>query len=84
MNKPKPKKPPSFCPICDMENAARDHIARHFGEELNDIIMEFEDPNQCSQCPYKSDKQKNVAIHVALTHHVLDRFLDNKELVAAR
>ena len=48
----------------------RDHVARHFGAELDDIIMAFDDPNQCTQCPYKSDKLKNVAIHVALGHQV--------------
>ena len=72
------------CPICDVENPQRDHIARHFGDELTDIVMEFADPNQCTQCQYKSDKHKNVAIHVALAHHVLDRFLLDKELVATK
>ena len=64
--------------------SCRDHVARHFGPELDDIIMAFDDPNQCNLCPYRSDKLKNVAIHVALGHQVLDKFLDDDDLVASK
>ena len=43
--------------------------------------MDFEDPGQCTECNYKSDKPKNVAIHIALVHAILDAFLANEELV---
>ena len=38
--KAKPKKPPKPCPICDMTDMSRDHIARHFGDELAAVVAE--------------------------------------------
>jgi len=38
-------------------------------------------PGQCTECSYKNDKPKNVAIHIALVHAILDHFLANEELV---
>ena len=82
----RPKKGPGMpsCPICDITNCTREHVARHFGDELIDIVMGFANPNQCSQCSYSNEKQKNVGIHIALVHKILDHFLKDEELVARK
>ncbi len=36
----------------------REHIARHFSDELMDIVSEFPDQTQCTECPYKHEKPK--------------------------
>ena len=80
-SKPKKIAVGSTCPICDNKDPSREHVSRHFSDELTDIVMGFEDPTQCTQCTYKSDKTKNVAIHIALVHSILDHFLSDQELI---
>ena len=72
----------STCPICDSRDPSREHVARHFSDELNDIVQGFSDPTHCTQCAYKSDRSKNVAIHIALVHSILDHFLSDQDLVS--
>ena len=67
--------------MSDNKDPSREHVSRHFSDELTDIVMGFEDPTQCTQCTYKSDKTKNVAIHIALVHSILDHFLSDQELI---
>ena len=57
----RPKKGPGMpsCPICDITNCTREHVARHFGDELLDIVMGFNNPNQCSQCSYNVQRVTN-------------------------
>lgn len=81
VHKPKKGSNIAVCPICDMEGPSREHVARHFGDELMDIVLEFEEPTKCTHCGYTNDKQKNVAIHVALMHGVLDHFLKDQAIV---
>ena len=81
----KPKKVQlGTCPICDTKDPTREHCARHFSDELNDIVLGFQDPTQCSQCSYKNEKPKNIAIHIALVHSILDHFLSDQELVQSK
>ena len=82
----RPKKGPGMpsCPICDITNCTREHVSRHFGDELIDIVMGFSNHNQCSQCNYSNEKHKNVGIHIALVHKILDHFLKDEELVAKK
>ena len=81
MNKPKKVTIGNTCPVCDIKEPSREHVSRHFGDELLEIVMNFEDPSQCTECIYKNDKPKNVAIHIGLVHAILDHFLANEELV---
>ncbi|TRY75091.1 hypothetical protein TCAL_00608 [Tigriopus californicus] len=84
LSKPKKVSLGALCPICDFKDPHREHVARHFGEELNNIVLTFPDTTQCTDCQYTNDKIKNVAIHVALVHNILDQFLSDEELVAAK
>ena len=70
--------------MSDNKDPSREHVSRHFSDELTDIVMGFEDPTQCTQCTYKSDKTKNVAIHIALVHSILDHFLSDQELIKTK
>jgi hypothetical protein len=81
MSKPRKVSLGLTCPVCDTKEPSREHVSRHFGDELLNIVMDFEDPGQCTECSYKSDKPKNVAIHIALVHAILDHFLANETLV---
>ena len=79
----KPKKTsigPS-CPICDVRDPAREHVARHFGDELNEVVNALENKQQCPHCNYSSDKVKNLGIHIALVHGQLDEYLANNMLI---
>ena len=73
-----------LCPVCDNKDPTREHVARHFGDELMDVVMSFPDQTQCSECSYVNEKGKNVAIHIALVHNLLDQCLANEELVAEK
>ena len=59
----KPKKTsigPS-CPICDVRDPAREHVARHFGDELNEVVNALQNKQQCmckSDYPRKIRKSK--------------------------
>ena len=72
------------CPICDVKEPAREHVARHFSDELLIIVAEFPDPASCIECEYKADKPKTLSIHVALVHARLDMFLMDTEMVASK
>ena len=57
------------CPVCDQRFTKaqnRDHVSWHFIEELRAIVQEFDDPNQCPQCPYSADTNEKMVKHVAL------------------
>ncbi len=84
LSKPKKVVLGPSCPICESKDPSREHVSRHFSEELNDIVNGFEDPLQCTQCSYKSDRVKNVAIHIALVHSILDHFMTDTDLVKSK
>ena len=73
-----------LCPVCDNKDPTREHVARHFGDELMDVVLSFPDQTQCSECSYVNEKGKNVAIHIALVHNLLDQCLANEELVSEK
>ena len=72
------------CPICDMKEPSREHVSRHFSDELLEIVNQYPDPASCIECHYKADKAKTLSIHVALVHARLDMFLLDHELVASK
>jgi len=67
-----------------MKEPSREHVARHFSDELMAIVNEYPDPASCMECEYKADKPKTLSIHVALVHARLDMFLQDEELVAGK
>ena len=71
----------STCPICDVKDPAREHVARHFSEELIAIVVTYPDPTACPECDYHGDKPKTLAIHVGLVHAKLDLMLSDMSLV---
>ena len=73
-----------ICPICDVKDPAREHVARHFSDELLAIVNEYPDPCACLDCEYKGDKPKTLSIHVGLVHAKLDLFLQNQSLVQSK
>jgi hypothetical protein len=56
-------------------------VAWHYMDELRAIVQEFEDPNQCPQCPYTSDTNEKMVKHVALGHSMLDALLQDDTLL---
>ena len=72
------------CPVCgikDLKYFHREHVARHFSDELMAVVKSFTDQSHCSMCSYANEKGKNMAIHIALRHNLLDKCLANEELV---
>jgi hypothetical protein len=57
MNKPRRFPLGDTCPICDMSGPPRDHVARHFMEELTEYVeakMKGETGTlSCTECEYK-------------------------------
>ncbi len=43
-------------------SVSREHVSRHFGDELMVYISEFEDPCACNECDYRGEKPKSLAI----------------------
>ena len=82
LSKPKKAEIGSNCPICDMASPSREHVARHFNDELMEYISHFPDQLACSECSYKGERTQNLARHYGLVHSLLDELLANKELVA--
>ena len=74
----------TICPICDIKEPSREHVARHFADELLAIVMQYPDPAACVECEYKADKPKTLSIHVALVHARLDMLLMDSDLVVAK
>lgn len=57
------------CPICDMSNPPRDHVARHFIEELIEYCdRAMPGSLSCNECDYRGSQKENLAKHVALFH----------------
>jgi hypothetical protein len=44
LSKPKKVSLGNTCPVCDVKEPSREHVSRHFGDELLEIVMNFEDP----------------------------------------
>ena len=84
MSKPKKVALGPTCPICDIADPPREHVARHFGDELLELVHQFPDDRQCTECSYNNDKPKNVAIHIALVHNILDQILSKEDLVKSK
>ena len=60
LSKPKKVNVGNVCPICDSKDPSREHVSRHFSDELLDIVMGFEDPSQCTQCSKKYQFSKTL------------------------
>jgi hypothetical protein len=74
----------SECPICEFKEPSREHVSRHFMNELLDHVASLNDHLQCQQCNYRGEKPQNLAKHIALVHNMLDDFLQNEELLEYR
>ena len=72
------------CPICDIKDPAREHVSRHFMNELMESVQGLHDQLQCPECSYRGEKSQNVARHIALVHSKLDALLADKNLVNKR
>ena len=74
----------SHCPVCNMKDLKRhyrEHVARHFGDELVAVVRSFPEQTRCLECSYSHKRIKNVAIHIAVRHNLLEKCLANDELV---
>ena len=67
--KPKRENLP-ICPICDTKDPTREHCARHFGDELNELVSDLitDQSLTCPECAYVGEKPKNLGLHIALVH----------------
>ena len=72
------------CPICNVRDPPREHVARHFGDELSEFVNTLKDPLKCFECNYQGEKPKNLGLHIALVHGQLDVFLKDRTLVQAK
>ena len=64
-----------LCPICDLRDPPREHVARHFGDELNELVVDLSESLTCPECSYVGEKAKNLGLHIALVHGKLDEFM---------
>jgi len=74
----------NLCPICDFVEPTREHVSRHFMNELLDHVATLQDHLRCSDCTYQGEKPQNLAKHIALVHNMLDGFLSDHDLVQAK
>ena len=49
------------CTICGFKDPTREHISRHFMNELLDHVAMLPDHLKCNQCSYHGDKPQNLA-----------------------
>lgn len=71
--RPKKENVGPICPVCSAREPTREHVARHFSDELLMHVMTLPDHNQCASCPYRGDKPKTLGIHISLVHGMLDQ-----------
>ena len=71
------------CPICDKIQPTREHVAKHFMEELKEVVEKNnDDPLTCSQCDYQSEKtSETVALHFALNHDAIKPYIMDQNLI---
>ena len=84
MSMPKKERIGPSCPICDARDPPREHVARHFGEELSLHVASLPNQLSCTECSYKGEKTKNLELHIALVHGKLDEFLKNQRLIKSK
>jgi len=72
------------CPICGQTGRDRDHVARHFLNELLDVVAELPVRSQCNMCEYHNSNKEYMAKHIALFHCKLDELMQNEELVNSK
>ena len=83
-SKPKKQTIGPTCPICDVRDPPREHVARHFSDELNEYVSTLPDQQQCAKCSYRGERAKNLGLHIALVHGMLDLYLNNGKMVSAK
>ena len=84
LSKPKKQSMGPQCPVCDVRDPPREHVARHFSDELLDFVSKLDDQNQCGKCQYRGERAKNLGLHIALVHGQLDVFLEDHALVISK
>ena len=63
----KPKRVPmgENCVVCGMSFPQREHVARHFQDELLEITKTFDSPLSCAFCPFTADRiGNNILIEI--------------------
>lgn len=54
MRKPRRYQLGSSCPVCDFPSPPREHVARHFMDELMEYVQsEMPDQVTCNECEYR-------------------------------
>lgn len=82
--KPSRKDNPSACPVCDLPDPNREHITRHFMNELLEHVASQSSRTSCGLCSYRGEKAQNLAKHIGLVHNKLDELLADEHLVSSR
>ena len=59
----KPKRVPmgENCIVCGVSFPQREHVCRHFMDELLNITNSFTSPLSCAFCPFTADRAEYVA-----------------------
>ena len=72
------------CPVCDVQAPSREHVSRHFVNELVEVVQVFPDEKKCPQCPYGTPDNAKMAVHIALAHAQLEIYLEDASLVSTK
>ena len=57
-------------------------MAKHFIEELKEVVEKNDDPLTCSQCDYQSEKtSETVALHIALNHDGIKPYISDDNFI---
>lgn len=70
------------CPVCSAKEPTREHVSRHFLEELLEVVDCFPSSMACTQCDYQGETTLTVALHIALVHAQIDLILQDTTLVS--
>ena len=70
------------CPICDKLQPNSEHVAKHFIQELVEVVENYDDPLTCSHCGYESENNLQlVALHIALSHDAIKPYIGDKNVI---
>ena len=76
------KKPSKNCPLCRkvFKYRSASVVRRHFAQEhyLQHIVAKNKSRTKCHVCPYIHKDKKNMAIHVAMEHGMLEQVVTEK------
>jgi hypothetical protein len=64
--------------VAAFQGRDRDHMARHYINELTELVNALPVRGSCNMCDYKHQKSENMAKHLGLYHCKLDELLQVK------